>query len=420
MLKLVLSAAVLRIVGALATLLLSVIVARTHSVEQASVFFLTLSFLMQFRVVSIFGMAQVALKLTAKYADRDAKSSIVSIASKTLMVSAVTVCASCFLIVLMSQSISTAVWGSSSDSGLVTMAALIGVPFALTFVLAHILQGTGQELISVTVQSLLVPFFTALGIYLLGTSVADESMRVLALSNWTVLALSIYWFSRKVEFVRFNAKTDWSEIFRPSLSFWLIATLAVGSQHGVQLISSVWLSVEEISVLAVSIQLKSVVALILVSVNLILAPRISANYHSGRNAQLRSVVKKGVVFTTLISLPILFFSFFFGDVGLAVLYGEGYSKGFTALKILVVGEFVNAACGPVGYLLTMTDHEKYLRKTTVFSITVSIVLVFLLTPIFGIIGVASAITISAILHNLIATYFVFSKLGFIPLMIWRY
>jgi O-antigen/teichoic acid export membrane protein len=40
------------------------------------------------------------------------------------------------------------------------------------------------------------------------------------------------------------------------------------------------------------------------------------------------------------------------------LYGEAFRSGASVLVVLAIGQIVNGATGPVGYLLNMTGHER--------------------------------------------------------------
>ena len=60
------------------------------------------------------------------------------------------------------------------------------------------------------------------------------------------------------------------------------------------------------------------------------------------------------------------------------LFGAGFSEGKTALVIIAVGLLFNALSGSVGQVLNMTQHQEALKKYTIVSVVVNIVLNFIL------------------------------------------
>jgi O-antigen/teichoic acid export membrane protein len=80
-------------------------------------------------------------------------------------------------------------------------------------------------------------------------------------------------------------------------------------------------------------------------------------------------------------------------------FGPEFERGSTALSILLVGQVVNVAAGPVGVLLTMTGHEKRVAAAVGASACCNLLLNLLLIPRFGIEGAAVASAVSLILWN---------------------
>jgi O-antigen/teichoic acid export membrane protein len=81
-------------------------------------------------------------------------------------------------------------------------------------------------------------------------------------------------------------------------------------------------------------------------------------------------------------------------------FGSDYTVGATALMILVVGQFINVACGSVGYLLTMTGKEKVMRNIMLVTALVNVGLSIYLVQDFGMKGVAFATAFSIVLWNI--------------------
>ena len=74
------------------------------------------------------------------------------------------------------------------------------------------------------------------------------------------------------------------------------------------------------------------------------------------------------------------------------------------LIILSVGQFFNAYCGSIGYLLNMTGKEKIFKNAILIGAILNIILNFVLIPYWGIIGAAVASAVS---------YFIMAALMFV-------
>jgi len=93
------------------------------------------------------------------------------------------------------------------------------------------------------------------------------------------------------------------------------------------------------------------------------------------------------------------------------LFGSGFSDGFPALCILMLGFLARASTGPIEYLLNMTGHEKITAIAYGSAALLNIILNLLLIPKFGIVGAASATAISMVVATLWLVIEVKRRLG---------
>ena len=113
---------------------------------------------------------------------------------------------------------------------------------------------------------------------------------------------------------------------------------------------------EDVAVYGVVLVLSNLVVMILSASNVSLGPRFSQLYAVGQIDELRRLVNRsarGILFS---SLPIVV-GLIVGGNFLLSLFGAAYVIGYPILVILVIGQFVNMATGPVGTLLVMTGYE---------------------------------------------------------------
>ncbi|MFY9260096.1 MAG: oligosaccharide flippase family protein [Gallionella sp.] len=162
-----------------------------------------------------------------------------------------------------------------------------------------------------------------------------------------------------------------------------------------------WASSDDIGIFGAASRVAMLVSFILVTANSVVAPKFAELYAKGDIEQLGQVARRSAMLTTLFALP-LFLALIMGGHRVMALFGTQFQAGTTVLTILLVGQFVNVACGSVGYLLTMTGNEKVNARLTLLSGITLIVLSVALIPDFGSIGAAIASSVGLIVFNLAA------------------
>ena len=185
-----------------------------------------------------------------------------------------------------------------------------------------------------------------------------------------------------------------------------------------QLISGAYVPSEEIAMLAVAQRTAVLTSFILMAVNMVVAPKFAALYKQGKTIELQNIAVFATRLMTLFALPVVGFMLLFSE-WLMWLFGEEYKAGANLLRILAVGQFINVITGSVGFLLTMSGHERDMRNVVLFSGPLAIVLALVLTPLYGVTGAAVATAISVASQNLLAVAMVKKRLGFNTLAIWR-
>jgi O-antigen/teichoic acid export membrane protein len=166
---------------------------------------------------------------------------------------------------------------------------------------------------------------------------------------------------------------------------------------------------EEVGIYSVAASWAALVPYALVSINIVWAPVMARLYEKGEKERLQRMITQGTRGITFVSL---IFAFVFLVLGkwLLSLYGPDFVEGETALRILVIGQLVNVAVGPVAQLLLMTGYERVAAINAGFNLVLTIGLNFVLVPRWGVEGTAWATSVSMILINLLLTVWVYKRL----------
>ncbi|KUJ82433.1 hypothetical protein AVO43_11495 [Microbulbifer sp. ZGT114] len=202
------------------------------------------------------------------------------------------------------------------------------------------------------------------------------------------------------------------------MPLWVVLMMGQLVQWSGQFVAGAYVDSGIVAQLAVAQRTAMLTSFVLMAVNLVVAPRFAAMYKQGQMKELHELAVTSVRLMVLSALPVVLFMVVFPEF-LMSLFGEGFSKGAHLLQILVVGQFVNVATGSVGYLLSMSGHEKDLRNTVLISGPVAIGLALTLTPVWGATGSAVATALAVATQNLLAVWQVKRRLGINTLAVWR-
>ena len=198
------------------------------------------------------------------------------------------------------------------------------------------------------------------------------------------------------------------EIFKTSAPMALSAIAYFIMQSIDIIILSIYEGFDQIAYYSVSVKLAMVTTLALMSVNIVIAPRIAEIYEKQNLQEMQQLIKHSTRIIFFISLFVLSILFLFSQEILS-LFGPDYIKANQALLFLLAAQFFNAVSGPGAIYLNMTGRQKTLNKILILGLIINISLNFYFIPVEGINGAAKATLVSLIIWNAITTLLVYSK-----------
>ena len=197
-----------------------------------------------------------------------------------------------------------------------------------------------------------------------------------------------------------------TEILRASYPMALSAISYFLMQSTDVLFISAYDTFESVAYYSIAVKLATVTALALISVNIVIAPKIASIYNDKNFSQLKLILKKATRINVVISLPIIILLLFFSEYVLST-FGSNYILAKNALWILLIAQFFNSITGPSALYLNMTGRQKKLNVILLISLVINIVLNFLLVPAFGMLGAAISTTTSFVISKILASALVF-------------
>ncbi len=167
----------------------------------------------------------------------------------------------------------------------------------------------------------------------------------------------------------------------------------------------------EVGIYNLAYKLASLAMLIIISMNIVLAPKISELYKLNKITELHSTIKKATRIVILLTIPIVLFLIIFSEFILRI-FGDSFVAGKMALIIIAVGVLLNVLTGNVDQILNMTNNQKILKNITIFGFGLNLALNFFLIPRYGINGSAFASLITNVVFNLGCLLVIKKRLGF--------
>ena len=195
---------------------------------------------------------------------------------------------------------------------------------------------------------------------------------------------------------------EWLAVSFPLLI--LNGTYLLLSQTDILMIGAL-LSTTEAGLYSAASRLAMLLPLGLATVNAIAAPMIAEFHAADDRRKLQRTLTVAAWCALGLAVPLAVVILVAGDWLLA-LYGQEFRTAYLALLILAGGQVVNTITGPVGFVMTMTGHQKQAMTILILMIPANLLLNSLLIPEFGIEGAAVATAATTVTHNLLMLAYV--------------
>jgi O-antigen/teichoic acid export membrane protein len=274
------------------------------------------------------------------------------------------------------------------------------------------LRGLGRILAGQLVSTVVRPlsFLILIGAVWLSIGEITDASSVLGLhilAAGTALASASYLLRRQlISFTPPNSLRQNATVWgRSALSLAFLALLNMIPQHVGTILLGWMRSPNEAGLYKVAYQAASLVPFGLIVVNTAIAPTLAQLYIIKDATRLYKLMFVASTVSTAFALPLVLLFTLRGRWFLGSTYGEAFTGGATALAIIALSQFINAATGPVGLILIMSGHENKAVFSVSISSAVNLVCNIAFVRLWALNGVAAAFAVSLIVKLSINTYF---------------
>ncbi|MHB1459439.1 MAG: oligosaccharide flippase family protein [Armatimonadota bacterium] len=402
---------VVRSLGAACSFGLTVLLTRLLGATQAGHYLLSFTLVSIIGVLGTLGVDTTVLRYSASNSALGQWGAVRSLWAKSVYVTLLGSGFGAILLFLTAPLLAQSVFTKPEICDPLRLLALAVIPMATLSLHSELLKGLDQILASQVLQTIATPALTFVIVLFLGTFGARGVAwsHVLSATLAAIVALG-FCLSLSSHFP--NRMGDFAASRLLQTSFPILASVFLGL--AMRWSSVVTLAVcrpsADVAIFSAATRTATVTSLVLVAINSVVAPKFAGLYSTGRTAELAATARTSLGIALLCSAPALILFLLYPTFVLAI-FGPEFDSGATALVILSLGQVVNVATGPAGYLLMMTGNEKSLLTAAVVATILNLALNAVVTPAFGITGAALATAVSGSVHTIFAAYFVWTKLS---------
>jgi O-antigen/teichoic acid export membrane protein len=403
-----LSSTAVRLLGPVCAFMLSLLLARSLGAAGSGVFYVTLTLVTAFAIVAKFGLETALQRFVGAELGRDRHTAVVAIYQQARGISLALSLLASALTVAAAELIAEVFLGDPAQAASVRLLGLLIVPFTQLGIHAAMLKALGRPIWGgffeagawPTLTLLLVTQGFAVDLYSTEATAAAYLLAAtfVALAAWAMvrgqlphviqpLAMASRPLLRSCLSLTGVELMNFALLWTPFVLLPMLADAAEAGQYNV------------------AHRLAAQLGLLMLVVASITSARFAAHHEQRNHTDLRRLAGQATRTLIMLGLPPAVVLLMYGEAILA-LFGDEFLTGATALQILVIGQLVNLATGPVGYLLAMTGHERALRNVLLATMMLMAPLAMVLIPVFGASGAAAAVAFAMTLHNVICNHLV--------------
>ena len=194
---------------------------------------------------------------------------------------------------------------------------------------------------------------------------------------------------------------------------WVFGIATTLEERIAQMMIGLHCSPLDIAVYSIAWRIATAITLVLAAVRSVLLPHFAIAYQEHDFHRLRRLTQRGSWITTAAAILFAAPAIIGAEWALAI-FGQQYRQGVDLLRILVLGQVLNAATGSVGGLLIMTGHARTLLAITLTAVAIQIPLMYAAVDHFGTSGAAVAASISLVGQMLCRVIAIRCYFGFWP------
>ncbi len=403
------SAFILKIIGTIFGYLFLFIVTKKYGAEAWGSFTLSLMLLNIFSIFSRLGIDQLTLKKISSYDFNFLK--INKSYSEAFIIVVVSSIVFSFLLFFFSSRIAINIFSKPELIDSFKLVSLMLVPFSLLQLNSQVFRGLKKIILSVVLNDV-IKFLLSIIVILLVfyvISIVEVYAPFFSFSIAIIIACIVSFlllFKNKIIIHKIENKLF--RIVKESAPMMYSASILLIISWIDTLMIGVFMKTSDVGIYNTAVKIAMSSSLILISVNSIVAPKLSESFNNNRINDFKKIIYSSVKLIFYFSMPIILVIMIFPEFFLGI-FGVSFLEARISLIILLFGQIINVLSGSVGIILNMTGKQKVFRNILFFSLFINIILNYVLIPRLGLNGAAIASTVSFALWNFSSVIYIYKK-----------
>ncbi len=373
---------------------------RYYGVENFGIFNLTFALIMVATVISRVGLDTYVVRVISTLKEKKEISLFLKSVLKILFITSLLVS---LFILLLSPLLNKYLFKSIEATPYLTLLAIMVLPYTLFNVLVEIFRALDDIKIYSFFRNLSQNGSIAL---LLAISIffsLDWNPVYILFSAITIITLSLiislYKFLKRNN-ISIEIKGEYKEkILKHSYPMFLTASVMFLMGYVDSFMISYYLDEYQVGIYGACISLSMIITFIPMAIGGYISPKVAQAYSNREREEVKSLFKDSVKLIAITTIPIFVAIVYFSDFFLG-LFGQEFTVATMTLMIVSIGYLSESLCGPVGFILNMTDNQHIFMKILLISLFINVLFNALLIPIYGINGAAIALMLSMLFWTL--------------------
>jgi len=397
----------------------SIVYARILGADLYGVFQLAITVISSLMIFTIFGMSSGLVRFIPIYESSEDKEKLKGTINFSIFLGILTSIFLGFLLFLFRNTIAFKLFQEPRLATILPVFSIILIFYTVIMLFGAIIQANKKYSVFVLYKEI-VERLSAVLIFLVFVFILSNKLFAITWAKFLaaiiVLVLTGKWILKQYPILfkkpilpRINRREF--IVYSSNLMFISFTYFLMGQVN--RLIVGAYASSKEVAYYSVGMVISGFVIFILTSFNSIFAPIISELYHKKEYGTLRRMYSTLTRLIWVFTLPIFLWIVVFSR-RILLFYGHEFTQAEWVLIFLAMGQFVNAAVGPNGLMLSMSGHQKWEMFNGIAVATLNVVLNILLVPRYGATGSAIAGSAALTLVNIIKSIEVWVVMGMIP------
>lgn len=402
-----------RALGPVSSFVLALMLARTLGAAGSGLFFVALTLISGLAIFAKFGLETALLRFVGAAQGHNSAAAVHGVYREALKISLALALLISGLCIALATPLARLLLDDPAQAGLLRLLGVLLVPYSLLGINAAMLKALGRPALGGFYEAAAWPVLTlaTAGLAMLfgGTSAPALALAYLAAAVVAAAAAHAA-LARCLPSAAAAAPRRPRGLYASCLSLTAVELINYALLWVPFVLLPALADATEAGLYNVAHRLAAQLGLLMLVLASITAARFAAHHQRRQHAELRRLAGRTTRALLLFGLPPALVLLLWAEPVLG-LFGAEFTGAADVLRILVLGQLINLATGPAGYLLAMTGHERTLRNALLVSMSLMLPLAALLIPPFGAAGAAAAVAIAMALHNLVCSALVAGRLG---------